>query len=584
MAVARPRPVNLADGENVFEHGSLFYQLAIVLLLATAIGAVGRVLRQPLIVSFILAGIIAGPTGFHIIDDEETWDLFATIGVALLLFMVGLKLDLHVIRRTGPVALITGLGQVAFTASVGYLIAIGLGLAPIAALYVAVALTFSSTIIIVKLLSDKREIEMLHGRVAVGLLIVQDIVVVLVMIGLSSFGAGAGEQDPLREALLVLGRGLGFLVAVVLLTRFVLPRLFGYLARSQELLVLGAIAWAVSASAAAEALGFSMEVGAFLAGIALAATAFRESVSSRLVTMRDFLLLFFFVVLGASLDLSLIFVQLGTAIVLSLFVLIGNPIIVMLIMRFMGYRKRTGFLTGLTVAQISEFSLILAALGLTLGHIDAEIMALITLVGLITIAGSTYLILYSHPIYNRLVPLLGPFESTDPHRELQDEGYAPPAVDIVMYGVGRYGGELLHTLSAHGVRVLAVDFDPQVVRELRHEGIRARYGDADDPDFPHTLPLDQANWLLATLPLLDSNLALIRCVRAHGFTGRIAVRSHDNAETALLKRAGADVVLELYLDAAAHAADRLVEEIGTRNPARIDLHGERVRTSDEPAD
>ena len=323
-------------------------------------------LRQPLILAYIFVGILVGPAILGWVTARDQVDLLARLGIAMLLFVVGLKLDLHLIRTLGPVALATGLGQVIFTSVIGYFLALPLGLNPIAAIYVAVALTFSSTIIIVKLLSDKREIDTLHGRIAVGFLIVQDVVVVLVMIGLSAYGMVGASNELGRTLLLMLLKGAGLLVGIGLLMRYILPWLLHRLARSLELLVLFSIAWAVFLAILGDSLGFSKEVGAFLAGISLASTRYREAIGARLVSLRDFLLIFFFIDLGAQLDMGTLTGQLGPAIILSLFVLIGNPLIVMVIMGVMGYRRRTGFLAGLTVAQISEFSLILGALGINL--------------------------------------------------------------------------------------------------------------------------------------------------------------------------------------------------------------------------
>ena len=349
----------------------VFTEIAVLLLVAAVIGAIGVRLRQPLIVAFIVVGILVGPSALGWVSADDQVDLLAKLGIALLLFVVGLKLDLRIIRTMGPVALAAGLGQVIFTSVVGYFIAIALGLPPVTALYVAVALTFSSTIIIVKLLSDKREGDALHGRIAIGFLIVQDIVVVLVMIGLTALSEADDAAGLVWEAIEVLLKGGLFIATIGLLMRYVLTPLLHQLARSPELLVLFAIAWAVALGAAGVYLGFSKEVGAFLAGVSLASTPYREAIGARLVSLRDFLLLFFFIDLGAGLELATLGAQVVPAIVLSLFVLIGNPLIVMIILGLMGYRKRTGFLAGLTVAQISEFSLILGALGLSLGHIDA---------------------------------------------------------------------------------------------------------------------------------------------------------------------------------------------------------------------
>jgi len=237
-----------------------FYEIAFVLLVSAIVGAIGLQLRQPLIIAFIAVGILVGPSAFGWVIPSEEMELLAELGIALLLFVVGLKLDLHLIQSMGSVALATGLGQVAFTSIGGVLISLLLGFAPLTAAYIAAALTFSSTIIVVKLLSDKREIDSLHGRIALGFLIVQDLVVVLVMIGLSALGGGADLS--LGMTLLQLGlKGGLLLLGIGGMMAFVLPTLLNHLARSQELLLIFAISWAVALSALSEVLGFSSEVG-----------------------------------------------------------------------------------------------------------------------------------------------------------------------------------------------------------------------------------------------------------------------------------------------------------------------------------
>ena len=539
-----------------------FYEMTALLLVAAVIGAVAVRLRQPLIVSFIAVGLLVGPAGLGWVQSYEQIRLLATLGIALLLFVVGLKLDLSLIRAFGPVALATGIGQVVFTSVVGYLIGLALGLGHIPAVYVAVALTFSSTIIIVKLLSDKREIDSLHGRIAVGFLIVQDIVVIVAMIVLSAFGV-AGQQaqgNLLLEMALVLLKGFGLLAVIGLLMRYVLGRLLHQLARSTELLVLFAIAWAVTLAALGDYLGFSKEVGAFLAGVSIASTPYREAISTRLVSLRDFLLLFFFVSLGAQLDLQLLGGQLGAAAVFSLFVLIGNPLIVMVIMGAMGYRKRTGFLAGLTVAQISEFSLVFAALGLSLGHIDANVLGLITVVGLVTIGLSTYMILYSHRLYDWFAPWLAVFERRVPYREqaLEDGDARGVGVDVILFGLGRFGGDVAHRLRERGCRVLGVDFDPQVIADWHRRGQHAVYGDAEDSEFPATLPLAEAKWVICTVPSRDVNLALLHALRTHGFRGKVALTAYNTHDGRVLEHEGPDMLLRPLSAAAEQTVDDLL--------------------------
>jgi Kef-type K+ transport system membrane component KefB len=548
---------------------NIFIEIAALLLAAAGVGALSMWLRQPLILAYIFVGILVGPAMLGWVTARDQVDLLARLGIAMLLFVVGLKLDLHLIRTLGPVALATGLGQVIFTSVIGYFLALPLGLNPVAAIYVAVALTFSSTIIIVKLLSDKREIDTLHGRIAVGFLIVQDIVVVLVMIGLSAYGMAGASDELGRTLLFLLLKGAGLLVGIGLLMRYILPWLLHRLARSLELLVLFSIAWAVFLAILGDSLGFSKEVGAFLAGISLASTRYREAIGARLVGLRDFLLLFFFIDLGAQLDMGTLGGQIRPAIILSLFVLIGNPLIVMVIMGVMGYRRRTGFLAGLTVAQISEFSLILGALGITLGHIDKEVLGLITLVGLMTIGFSTYLILYSHPLYNRIARWLKIFERKIPQREMNGEaGRSIPAVDAILFGLGRYGNHIARHLRERGLKILGVDFNPATVADWQKQGLQSVYGDVEDPEYPGTLPLNQAHWIVSTIPQLDVNLALLDTLHHYGYSGKKAVTAHNNRDAEILRESGADLILSPFADAAKEAAELMIGEGSPANQRR----------------
>jgi Kef-type K+ transport system membrane component KefB/voltage-gated potassium channel Kch len=628
---------------------TVFYELAAIMLVAGFVALAGLLLKQPLIVSFIAAGILVGPAGLGMATSTEVIDLLSELGVALLLFVVGLRLDLRLIQTTGTVALMTGLGQVVFTSVIGFIICLALGMSVIISIYVAVALTFSSTIIIVKLLSDKGELDALHGRIALGFLIVQDMVVVFVMIALSAYGMGATEDTNLAFTVLwMLIKGVLFLGGLALFMRYGARPLLERLAKSQELMVLLAVAYAVALAAVSDYLGFSKEMGAFLAGISLASTPYRDVLSARLVSLRDFLLLFFFIALGTHLDVSTVgasivpalilsvFVLIGNpliviiimgdglsqadglsvrarsrpdqriladlcsartvarpyqpgddgldvstvgasivpALILSVFVLIGNPLIVIIIMGAMGYRKRTGFLSGLAVAQISEFSLIFAALGLSLGHISQETMGLVTLVGIITIGLSTYMILYSQSLYPRLEPLLWPFERKVAFRE-ENEGpdVADHGYDVIVFGLGRFGTNVAQGLRRHGLRILGIDFDPAAVNRWRAWGQDAVYGDARDPEFLALLPLRNDQYVVNAIPtgrapLTDAEAAvtLVKALRQHNFTGVIAATARDRADVAPLRQAGADVVFLPFVDAARRAVEQIVDVVAPDDP------------------
>lgn len=535
-----------------------FPTIALILALATAAGLLANKLRQPLIVAFILVGVAVGPVGAGWVSADTTMELLARLGLAILLFLVGLRLDLHMIRSTGPVAVVTGLGQVACTAVLGYLIALALNLSGISALYVAAALTFSSTIIIVKLLSDKRELDQLHGRITLGILIVQDIVVVLVMIALTAYGQGSSGGMGAGIAVVAL-KGLGLLAGIWALTRWVMPWLMPHVARSQELLVLFGVAYAVSVAAFSEWLGFSSEVGAFLAGVSLASTQFRDALGARLVSLRDFLLLFFFLNLGAGLDFSEAAGQLVAALILSVFVLIAKPMIVIAIMTVMRYPVRVGFAVGLPLAQISEFSLILASLGVTLGHISGATLSLITVVGLVTIAASTYLTTYSDPIFERCRRWLAVLERTHPRESETAEN--TDDFDVVLFGLGRFGSHLAERLSGAGHRVLGVDFDVHGVRTHRRKGVAMAFGSAEDLDLLQALPLERAKYVVSAIPVLQTNLALLHGLRQHGFDGIIALTAHTRHDAEQLRAAGVDVVLEPFASAAHTTSETLHDQL-----------------------
>ncbi len=529
-----------------------FYEFAIIIALAGILGVAGQLLRQPLIVMFIALGIIVGPSVLNIARSTGNIHLLAEIGIAVLLFIVGLKLDLRIIRSVGKIALLTGLGQVLFTSIFGYLIGIVLGYSPLNSFYIAVALTFSSTIIIVKLLSDKKEIDSLHGQIAIGFLIVQDIVVILVMIVLSAMGREQ-EVPVFTRVISTLVSGAGLLLFTIIAMKWIIPWLSAYLGKSQEMLSLFAIAWAVILSTAGDLMGFSGEVGAFLAGVSLASSDFKEVISSRLISLRDFLLLFFFVNLGINLDIASIGNQAPTAFVFSIFVLIGNPLIVLIIMGLMGYRKRTSFLAGLTVAQISEFSLIFAGLGFTVGHISKDIVGLITLVGLITIGLSTYLILYSQNIYNFLSPALKIFERKSSHRELDLGDESQMKFDVIIIGIGRFGNRLAEILDTHPeVNYLGVDFDPDQVREWKKAGRHILYGDMEDPELTEQLPVHESKVIISNVSDFNSSRQLVKELRRQGYEGKVFLTAANDTDFNLLSRCGAEEVLQPQKMAAAN--------------------------------
>lgn len=533
----------------------VFVQVAAILVVSTVAGAIAVWLRLPLVIAYVAVGVIVGPAAAHLVEPGGELELLAQLGIALLLFVVGLKLDIHVIRTLGPVALVAGGAQVAIVAAGGLLLALALGLEPTAALYVGIGLAFSSTIIVVKLLADRRELDDLHGRLALGILIVQDLVVVVVMIAVT---ASDDADSSTGAALLVVAvKGAALLAVLAVLARFALTPLLHRLARLPDLLVLFAIAWAVALGAVGEKIGLGVEVGAFLGGVSLASTPYREAIGSRLVTLRDFLLLFFFIDLGSRIEPGLVADQALVAVVLSAFVLVVKPAVVMGLLGALRYRVRVSLQTGLALAQISEFSLILGAVGLRLGHVDEETTSLLTVVALVTIAVSVYVYPYADAVHARLGGAFALFEPRAPRPEGRPDADVQP--DVIVLGLGRYGAGVVEGLRRRDVAVLGVDFDPIALAQWADRGVDVLYADAEDPDLPHLLPLPAHGWVVSTLRRVDANLALLHALAHHGYRGHVAVAAHRAADAVRLTRAGAHHVLMPYGSAARDVVDLIAD-------------------------
>jgi Kef-type K+ transport system membrane component KefB len=551
---------------------SSFYEFATILVLAAVAGTLGTALRQPLVISFIIVGVLIGPSALGLIKSGDEIVLLAKLGISILLFIVGLKLDLKLIRSLGSIATIIGLGQISFTIIFGAGVSLALGFPIEASFLIGIALAFSSTIIIIKILSDKREIDSLHGRISLGVLIVQDLVVVfsmIVMAALSSVGTGE-EQTNLMSALLEVVLYTVLLLAVIgLFMRFAALGVISFMAKHQELLLCFSIAWAVSLAALCDMMGLSKELGGLLAGISLASTPFRESIISRLSSLRDFLLLFFFVSLGTQLDLSILGNSIVAALILSVFVLVFKPLVIMSLCGFLGYRKRTGFLAGISLAQISEFSLIFAAMAYSAGFLTQDVLGLITLVGIVTIIVSTYLISLSQMLFTWAEPVLGIFEKSGSYKEQEDDTALKnkKAYDIILFGLGRYGRAMAEAFKENGKTILAVDLNPEEVRRWRNTGYDAMYGDAHDPDYFHSLPLKRVKWVISALPQHDTGLThedprlvILQSLRDEKFQGKVAVACHQPESAELFKGLGAEKIFLPFHDAAKQAVEMVVED------------------------
>ena len=551
-----------------------FVDLIQILGVATLAAVAATLLRQPIVVAFIFVGVIVGPAGLSLVPHDSAFvDIFGRVGIALLLFVVGLKLDPALIRTAGFVAVVSGLGQVIITTVLGFLITFAFGVDLLSAFYISLALTFSSTVIIVKVLSDRREIDSLHGRIALGILIVQDIVVILALTLLSGLAGAEGDESTLEQLALSLLRGAALVAAMIIVARFLIPLIEPRMLSTPEVLVLGGISWAVLMAAGATWAGFSPEMGAFMAGVVLATKRPRQLVAARLTTVRDFLLLFFFVSLGVHLGFADLRDQILPALGLSLFVLVGNPLIVMGIAVAMGFRARTGLFAGMALAQISEFSFVLMALGLDLGHVDESSLALVTLVGLITFAASTYMITYSHQIYRFAQPVLNRIERRVAHREDEVFDEADEPVEVLVFGTGRLGTVILSRLQEMEVEAMGVDFDPVAVRRLQDLGFHMRFADVEAPEFLQGLPLSSARIAVSTIRSPEIEVGILEALREHNFRGPVLLTSQSTSTADRLEGLGATLVL-LPFEAAGERASEMIEET-LRDPTYL----ERARSS-----
>jgi len=545
----------------------IFVELSAIIVIAMLVSLLMRVLKQPLIVGYIFTGVLVGPYFINLIQNGDVIELFSKIGITILLFIVGLNLSPNVIREVGKVSLLTGIGQVLFTSIIGFFIASALGIDRIAAIYVAIALTFSSTIIILKLLSDKGDLNKLYGKIAIGFLLVQDIVATLILLFASSFAGGEGNL--LSIALMTIVKGSALVFGMILISQYILPRISKFIAASQELLFLFSLSWGLGIATLFSMLGFSVEIGALVAGVSLSMTPYAIEVASRMRPLRDFFILLFFILLGSQMVLDNVAALIIPAVVLSVFVLVGNPIIVVILMNVLGYSKRTSYQAGLTVAQISEFSLILAALGFEFGHLSKEVLSLITFVGLITIAGSTYLILYSDEIYPWVEKILTMLEikknGSDRNR---NNNY-----NSILFGYQRVGQEFIEAFRRLDLNFIVVDFNPESIKNLEEEAIPFKYGDAKDPEFLSELDLKGLRYMVSTIPEFDTNLMLIRKIRAVNKRIITILISNNREEALALYAEGASyVIMPHYLGA--QYAVRLIGRAGM-DRREYDMHREK---------
>ena len=536
---------------------NIFIELSLIILTATVVSGVMLLLRQPLIIGYILTGVFVSPYFLNIVQSTESIETFAQMGIILLLFMVGLNLNPRIIKELGKPSLITGFGQFIITTLIGYLICSYFGLSFIESLYIAVALAFSSTIVVMKLLSDKSDTGTLYGYLSIGYLMIQDLIVIVILMLITSF---SGNGNLLEIAFETILKGSGLLVGLFLIGTYILPKITEVIAKSQEYLLLFSLGWCFSLSILFYYLNFSVETGALLAGVTLALSPYRYEISSKMKPIRDFFIVLFFIMIGSQINITYILPYLKLILVLSFFVIIGKPLIITTLLGLLGYTKRTSFFVGNTSGQISAFSLIMISLGVAAGHLSPEILSLVTVIGFITISGSTYIMLYSNKLYSYLSKYLSIFEIAskriDAQNRFKEEDY-----DVLLFGYNRIGYDILDSIQKIKKKYLVVDYDPVIIRKLSKDGMNCRYGDANDYELLDDLKLSKAKMIVSTIPNFDTNFMLISKIRESNKNAIIIVVSHQIDEAMKLYHKGATYVLMPHLLGGTRAS-MMIKEYG----------------------
>ena len=551
------------------EHVDLLSSVGISISVAAALAFVGNWIRQPLLLAYLLAGVLIGPRiGLGLISDQASIETVSEIGLILLLFIIGLELDLKKLLAAGKPVLVTGILQFPLCVALGLAFFIPFGFqmsgGDFGLLYLAVCLAISSTMIVVKLLYDKFELDTLPGRITLGVLIFQDVWAIVVL------GIQPNLLNPQFGKLLgSLVSGVLLVAATLVISKTVLPRLFRSVAKLPELVLIGSLAWCFIVCAAANAVGLSREMGALIAGIAISTFPYNLDVVAKVVSIRDFFVTLFFVALGMQIPMptpELI----GMALLASAFLIASRFVVVFPILRALRQGHRASLLPAINLAQMSEFAMVIAAIGFGYQHIDQRTVSLLIFVFAITSVPSTYLIGYSHPLQERLAAWLrrAGVKDLDDGRNASD---ARPlsGKDVVLLGFFTEASALVHEyeMGKHPMldRLLVIDFNPDVHAELKRRGIACKYGDVASMQTLHHAEVHDAKLVVSTIPdtILKgtSNLRLLQQARRLCPHASVVVTANRAASALELYDAGADFVFVSRLHSAAQMAEILEEGI-----------------------
>lgn len=538
-------------------HQSAFVELSLVIITTLLVCGLLKILKQPVLIGYVLAGLLLSPNFLNVLQSQEGLSTFSQIGISFLLFMVGLGLNPKSIKEIGKTALFTTTIQILLCTAIYYAISRAFGFSDIGALYIGLGLSFSSTIIIMKILTDKMTLNTLPGKLSVGMLIIQDLIAMIILMVISATSKGG---DLTTTIILTVSKGLILFGLLYIISVEIIPFLIKKIAHTQELLMLFSIGWCMALASLFYLMDFSIEIGALLAGVSLALSPYRHEISAKIKPLRDFFIMLFFVFLGAQISFKEISNLIIPLVIFSILVLTINPLIVSLLIGRQGYTKKTSFLTGTNFSQISEFSLILAALGLKVGHLNSSTLSLLTLLGLVSITGSTYLISFSEKIYNKMPHALNFLEKKGQKKD-QHKNYDQDSHEIILIGYAKMDSAFLETFKKMGKNFLVIDYDPHIINELNKENIDCLYADASNSETYEEINLHQTKMVISTIKDLDTNLLIISKTRQVNPKAIIITLSHHPEEALKLYEYGADyVTMPFYIGS--HHTSSLISEFG----------------------
>src|SRR5689334_14530113 len=465
----------------------LLSSIGICVGFAALIAAVTWRFRQPLIIAYLATGVIIGPIGLGFIKNDESIRTVAEIGLILLLFVIGLEIDLRKMAAGGAAVLLTGALQVPICVALGlaffYLFGVQNGPHDYALLYLAACMSLSSTLVVVKILNDKFELDTLPGRITLGVLVIQDLWAVAML---------AVQPNLLNPNLIpLLGslwRGALLVVGGFALSKYVLPHLFRMVAKAPELVLVSALGWCFFLAGAASLIGLSREMGALIAGVSLSTFPYNYDVAAKAVSIRDFFVTLFFVALGMQITIPSIGV-LTLALAASAFVIVSRVVVVP-ILYALRLGLRTSIVPAINLAQVSEFSIVIASLGLTFGQIKQDVLTIVIISFALTSVVSTYMINFSHPIQKLLAgwfKAIGLKDLEGAAPEEKGEDHKP----VIFLGFFRDTSSILYEFEHEGdveeskafiEKIQVIDFNPTVMRELGRKGIKCVYGDIAHAD------------------------------------------------------------------------------------------------------